>query len=137
MTKQELIRPRFKVITDYPDSCLEVGEIISILDADIFEPIEWWEKYPLQFKKLKWYEERTTLDMPDFVKVITPGCSLKQYSIHEVDYWFCSDRGIFAGLTIPETTRTHDEGETVTYHTINIEPATEIEYNEYLKKINS
>jgi len=67
LIKEELLRPRFKVIADFPDSCLDVGEIITIGEG-VFETVEWWRKYPHIFKELKWFEERTKDEMPKYVE---------------------------------------------------------------------
>lgn len=68
MTNEELLIPRFKVIADYPDNPLPVGEIIEGSLAPEGGP-DWKEKFPHIFIKLKWWENRKQQDMPDFLKV--------------------------------------------------------------------
>ncbi len=70
MTKEELLKPRFKVVALYPTSPYKVGEIISP-DA---EGNAWFnsglsgfpEGYPDVFKPLKWWEERKPEDLPKY-----------------------------------------------------------------------
>lgn len=62
MTPEELLKPRFKVIADYPVSPYPVGAIITPKDAEYFD------KYPVIFKRLEWYEERKPEDMPLYLK---------------------------------------------------------------------
>ncbi len=63
-----LLQKRFKVVADYPDNLLEVGEIINIEDDNILEPLEWWQKYPHLFREMSWWEERNDEDLPEYVK---------------------------------------------------------------------
>ena len=72
LSTEELLKPRYKVIADYPNSDWKLNEI---LDRD------WsWDgddengfahsisQYPHLFKKLEWWEEREEKDMPEYVK---------------------------------------------------------------------
>lgn len=66
MTPEELMKPRYKVIGDYPFSCLRVGYIITepipIINQQALQggksEFDFIEKYPDVFKKLEWWEER-------------------------------------------------------------------------------
>jgi hypothetical protein len=73
MSNEELLKPRYKVIADFPYNTF--GEVGSILDRD------WgWNgddengfkhhisHYPHLFKKLQWWEERKQEGMPEYVK---------------------------------------------------------------------
>lgn len=75
MTTEELLKPRYKVIADYPFSDFKVGDI---LNQD--KKREWlWEynhseiskphAYPHIFKELQWWEERKENDMPEYLEV--------------------------------------------------------------------
>lgn len=81
MTVEDLLKPRYKVIADFPMSICKVGEILEP-QGKYFPVIEggYWNieiyKYPHLFKKLEWWEEREESDMPEYVKVIA-----------EVPYW--------------------------------------------------
>lgn len=64
---EELMKPRYKVIADYPQSIWRIG--LNVPDF----PIEYLEKnfkpYPHLFRELKWWEERTESEMPEYVKL--------------------------------------------------------------------
>ena len=82
-TVDELLAQRYKVIADYPQSALKVGDIISfelqhveiarytVLNGD---PIKWAvmekevQKYPNLFQPLPWSSDRKVEDMPAFIK---------------------------------------------------------------------
>lgn len=76
MIKEELLKPRYKVIADYPNSEWKVGKIlVRVKDAtnDIFHVHEYAivgdislneiKKYPHIFKPLEWWEEREEKDI--------------------------------------------------------------------------
>lgn len=74
LTVEELMKPRYKVIADYPGNFLSVGTIIVTHDIWQDFTIELWcqsnDKYPHLFKKLQWWEERAVEDMPEYVKCV-------------------------------------------------------------------
>ncbi len=84
LTVEELIKPRYQVIADYPGSEFQVGYIVELkdiypysgmsfsLNGGIVVAPSWFDKYPHLFKKLAWYERRELRDMPDYVKVVNP-----------------------------------------------------------------
>jgi hypothetical protein len=85
MSKEELLKPRYKVIADYPNIEWEVGEI---LDRD------WgWDgddesgfkhhisDYPHLFQPLEWWQERQPGEMPEYVKAKRSEQVLKVESI--------------------------------------------------------
>ena len=68
----ELLKPRFKVIADYPESKFKVGEIIQLTWNDPFPDKyggyeTFYNKYPHLFKKLEWWEDRKESEMPQYV----------------------------------------------------------------------
>lgn len=69
MTKEELLRPRWKVIAEFPDSSFILNEII---ESDTFTTMKDYkykmECFPALFKKLEWWEERDEKDMPEYLK---------------------------------------------------------------------
>lgn len=83
MKTEELLKPRWKVIADFPCNVgHDVGEIISEceyksepdcyfvkinLDGKIFGICP--DDYPHLFKKLKWWEERKFEDIPEYIRV--------------------------------------------------------------------
>jgi len=64
-TVTELMKPRFKVIADYPLSDYPIGHIhkaVAWMTEDFFL------KYPAIFKKLEWWEDRKPEEMPLYIK---------------------------------------------------------------------
>jgi hypothetical protein len=77
MNKDELLKPRYKVIADWPEMRDRFkNQPIIILDKEdeegwfttngFYQQI-FFEKYPHLFKKLEWWEEREESDMPEYV----------------------------------------------------------------------
>jgi len=73
MTTEELLKPRYKVIADYPKSLYHVGDILNagwrsedLIYCDHDGPR--WRDYPHLFKKLEWWEDRKIEDMPEYLK---------------------------------------------------------------------
>lgn len=59
----ELMKPRFKLINDYPGNSQPIGNVTTeVATADYFR------KFPANFKELCWGEERKPEDMPEYVK---------------------------------------------------------------------
>jgi hypothetical protein len=82
MTPEELLKPRYKVIADYPGNVQTVGHIYKIIGNE--ESIQYWcsekDKYPHIFKKMEWWEERNKKDLPEYLKS-------KDEKIGRVDKW--------------------------------------------------
>lgn len=75
MTKEQLLKPRWKVIADFPDSDYVVGNIEDrdwskyVNEEDETDGIVWSiSNFPHLFKELEWWEERAIEDLPDYVK---------------------------------------------------------------------
>ncbi len=75
MTTEELLRPRYKVIADYPNSPHKIYEILESINVDgryLNKNIGLWEKdlekFPAIFKPLEWWEDRKAEDMPEYLK---------------------------------------------------------------------
>lgn len=102
MTAQELLKPRFEVIADYPFNPHEIGSIIESKTESLHQttttywnefsenvkcenycPICSFEKYPHLFRKLNWWEKRAKEDMP--TKLISKADN--KGSIFEIVYW--------------------------------------------------
>jgi hypothetical protein len=69
MSREELMKPRFEVMLDYPDSPFVVGDIITYNGVvyGMGEPQKFVrepEKYPHIFRKMNWWEKRTVEQMP-------------------------------------------------------------------------
>jgi len=76
MKTEELLKPRYKVVADYPgNSYYPIGKII-IIPTDSYainengHPVFYcdFHEYPHLFKSLAWWEERSDDDMPGYVK---------------------------------------------------------------------
>lgn len=132
MTKEELLKPRFKCISDFPgNEWFEVGEIyeVGFNGVIVKEEIRKWdkdnyiitqpEKYPAIFLKLNWWEERKLEDMPKYVKWI-------KFNTVQLVHYYNTDtlRGVFAVWgNKDDLNRTE----------INLLlPSNEEEYNQYL-----
>ena len=76
MEIEELLKKRFEVISDYPGSIEEVGEIITLPSPHHVYADEnhtpckedYFDAYPNVYKRLGWWEERKVDDMPMYVK---------------------------------------------------------------------
>lgn len=85
MTAEELMKPRFEVVADYPNSPYQIGDIVqadsgvssmhiaSFNYTDEFGenvvqhthvPSSIFEQFPVLFRKLNWWEHRKEADMP-------------------------------------------------------------------------
>lgn len=55
MTKEELLKPRYKVIADYPGCNVEVGRVFES------EVGEYYDKFPANFRRLEWWQDRNDI----------------------------------------------------------------------------
>lgn len=116
MTPEELLRPRYKVIADYPGNNMAVGKIIQFdwyLENQRIELCYYYNKYPHLFQPLQWWEDRKPEEMPEYVKY----CDTSMYFPVDV---VC--RGSEAPFNAYEFTADR------------FLPATEKEYLEYIKQ---
>lgn len=89
MDVTELLKPRYKVIADYPKNPYAVGDIITckFIDKEICDDLsQHKEKYPHLFKKLNWWEHRDEKDMPMYLR---SDCDKKNgiFSFHKIVGW--------------------------------------------------
>ncbi len=86
----DLMKPRYKVIADYPKSPYEIGEILywhntgkawDNINEGFYSLYQEWrpvstikvflpgliESFPHLFRKLEWWEERTKEEMPEYI----------------------------------------------------------------------
>lgn len=72
LTVEDLMKPRYKVIADFPGNQWKVGQILlkndKVFKGDGYSEEYKLEHFPHLFKKLEWFEERKTEDMPEYVK---------------------------------------------------------------------
>lgn len=83
--ESELLKPRYKVISDYPGNIVKVDSICTPSEQ---ESILYYEKYPDIFKKLEWWEDRVLAEMPEYVIVDKP-CPLSDIpkGTIKIAYW--------------------------------------------------
>ncbi len=76
---QELLKPRYKVIADYPGNEIPIGTILfkhnntywtDGKQYEFYEPEKTFIEYPHLFRRLEWWEDRDVKDMPEYVKCI-------------------------------------------------------------------
>lgn len=74
MTTEELLKPRWKVIADFPENPYCINQILHVFESKIFFESSGYHfnpnDYSAIFKKLEWWEERKVEDMPEYVKSI-------------------------------------------------------------------
>jgi len=69
MTAEELLKPRFEVIAEYPNTPFSIGDVITF-DGIVYgcnQPQKFErhpQDYPHLFRKLNWWEHRKIEDMP-------------------------------------------------------------------------
>jgi len=123
MSVEELMKPRYKVIADYPANSEPIGFI--------YEGNNWskrWhevmDKMPHLFRKLEWWQQRHQYELPIFVK-LNPESSIttidndnivykvNKYLFEPGDIWIKQDSG-------------------TEIHISHLLPATEKEYNDFI-----
>ena len=84
---EQLMRPRYKVIADYPGNNMAVGKILTFewhAENQRIELCFYYDKYPHLFRKLEWWEQRTPEEMPEYVKEADG-------TVHRITTWAWSD----------------------------------------------
>ena len=80
MTTEELVRIRYRVLIDYPDSPFTIGDVLECCEGTYhlssysqFNRISSPQKFPSVFRAIEWFEYRSieTLKSVTFVKVVT------------------------------------------------------------------
>lgn len=124
MTEQEqinrLLAPRYKVIALWPNTDYDIGNIIY--DPSPKKQKEFFDLYPHLFKPLHWWEDRKHSDLPNYIKWVSPGS--EEIYFFKVNNWYTS----------PNTSEI--AGVEVNAGRMFIKdcwPATEQEYNDYIK----
>lgn len=78
MSTEELLRPRYKVIAQYPFSPHPTGHIIKTAFGN-----KYFDQYPHLFKKLEWWEQRDSEELPEYVK--TPEGKVRRLQVDDGD----------------------------------------------------
>jgi hypothetical protein len=128
---QDLLKPRIKVISPYPEMerhYINVGDILTdngknecVRDQNgnprfTFE----WEAFPHIFQKLEWWRDRKESEMPNYLKLRGQNWVFKP-----IEY------------LLPYDVLCPDEKSVTFKHQLqNFLPATEEEYNSYISKLN-
>jgi hypothetical protein len=131
MSVEELLKPRYKVIADYPNSNLVIGEILTSQAKNgcnwetdkhhYLNLIEPW-KFPAIFRKLEWWEYRDEKDMPKYVIKLDDVLKINKYDLKK-QLIFTYFHNV---LDYPFDFKSFLKGTT---------PATEAEYLNYIKTI--
>jgi hypothetical protein len=94
----ELLKPRYKVIADYPKCPFEIGQVLIQDMSTVGEVFALWSevgerfisnwidkdvicKYPHLFQKLEWWQERKIDEMPEYIE--TGGAVRKFKQLHK------------------------------------------------------
>jgi hypothetical protein len=116
MNKEQLLIPRYKVVSEWPDMLerFSIGYIFEhpygrqyLTEKSKYDPAD----FPAMFKKLQWWEERTTEEMPNYITIIDENVIVKVeehsngvgFTFKESDY-FTNDhprRKVYSNNTMP------------------------------------
>lgn len=129
MTKEELLKPRYKVIEDYPFSCLPIGYVVdtdmALIDFQSSHTevtkMEYLEKFPAIFRRLEWWQDRKPEDMPEHVKCKDDEniiCKVEKWDLESTSPWF-----MFL------------QGDVHPYNPVVFLPATEAEYQAFINPL--
>lgn len=125
MTPEQLLKPRYKVIADYPKSIYNIGDIINAgttsedcIYCDRDGPR--MRQYPHLFKPLQWWEERKGDEPPMYIR--------SNGIVYRVDKWSKSFQDIhWLGCLVNKTKYISCE---------ELTPATDAEYEAYTQTTN-
>lgn len=124
----DLLIPRYEVISDWPGrKDFVVGEVVTLdkpfsPQYQMYEIVDcqgprkyinsFFDMFPLQFKRLEWYEKRKIDEMPEYVK-----------------YW---DTSLY--VPVDRVCKFSDAPFNDTWTSTNFQPATKEEYETYKSK---
>ncbi len=128
---QELLKPRYKVIADYPEierHNIRIGDVITISESAMYAdktqdgtPVVAidHEIFPAVFRRLEWWEDRDVKDMPQYLKSNLDDKGWAGNFVVEKVNEFHGDNNEYVAI---------DRDETLQYCTSWYLPATEAEY---------
>lgn len=129
MTVEELMKPRYEVIAQYPLCSWNNGRILELINgkyncavAPSSDTVRNPDNYPAVFRKMGWYEQIKTEDIPLFVKVKIPTLE----GTYKVDKW--ENTGIDKPRLWFVAVKGNTGGRVFIQQTL---PATEQEYKDY------
>lgn len=125
MNKEELLKPRYKLISDFPGNWNKVGDVLEAdtlyMDGETFTMGD----YPAIFDRLEWWEERKKEELPQYVLLGDIVWNISEWSTNWV---------------VPHADPDDSDGKyfSVLWHFRKKEaiPATEQEYNDYITSKN-
>ena len=131
MQPEELLKPRYKVIADYPKSIHPIGTIYNcggtsedLLYCDRDGPR--MRDYPHLFKPLAWWEDRKVEEMPEYVK---EGGQVFKATWKEGAVTENGKQPMRMGLDSD-----YADWQVISNVMCHYEPSTETEYNAYINK---
>ena len=133
MTNEELIRPRYMVIADYPGSFLSIRQIIVANENGLFQIGDnfrnevYLKQFPHIFQKVGLWEGIKESDMPKYLKFIWDG---KISEVQKKVEWLYAEDKTINGFT--------HEGLNNCFPRVSISgwlPATEEEYTSFKKSL--
>lgn len=136
LTPEQLMKPRYKVISNYPNSIHTIEDIIENKDGDIVDVIAYYNcsYYPNIFQKLEWWEQRNVEDMPEYVRwnpKSIPLDAIENEVMRIESSRECNPGGSMAGMIEFILDRGDPKLNKYGYQTMML-PATEEQYNQYL-----
>ena len=137
---EDLLKPRYRVIADYPMQFYSIGDILETANPQSCTVVEgeYWQcdldKYPAIFRKLFWWEERIFVEdgfqgkyvkefdlMPQFIK------SKSTSNIYKVIWYSVDTMGVVSCLVETEKGSKFRALQ-------DMDIATQSEYNSYIKQ---
>lgn len=92
LSTEQLMKPRYKVIADWPGSRFRIGQILKQDFTTAFRNDNGIgnynvDKYPNLFKELHWWEERDEKDMPEYIKFVDDYMDFKSGAVYKCEKW--------------------------------------------------
>lgn len=131
LSTEELLKPRYIVLSEFPMSLYNEGDIINGERAIIQYGTDETENdyydisgYPKLFRKLLWFEKRAVEDLPEYVRINYPGSGID--GIHKVKSYSRINEGYIE----------FEFGQSP-YRLNKFEPATLEQYTTYINQLNA
>ena len=92
MTTEDLLKPRYKVIRNYPGSPYKIGDIKECAEEEHGD-VNFYKQYPDVFSRIEWWEDRNTEDLPEYIKLSMDYHSnlnskiFRKGRIYKVEFW--------------------------------------------------